>query len=332
MSALRSTAPLGVARNTVSAIPGGSDAELQWTVGDTDVRLSVDVKLHSIHGADVPTLQRDRGEGIVVLIAPFISPRAQDELEAAGWSFWDSTGNLLLTATDPVLLVRQRGATKDPHPAPARSTRLQTLKGRASSEVIVALLKAGRAASVRDLARENGLPLGSVSRVISLLRDENLLKPTGGGPIVLSDHTAVARRWAEDYSFARTFKPKRYFSLAGDELALRRIAESGVLYGVTGVESAQNWLGRPVLASREHWLFSENVKALTEAADLVPDPRDGRIVVAEAPFLGREGTRWSEGVNYVTPWRAVGDLLSAGGRLTSTGLELANALRRENSL
>jgi len=309
------------------------DASIRWDVGSSSVLLAVEVKV--VASKLEPGLLPQRPEGAIpVLVAPFIPKRVQRALEGAGWSYWDATGNVLLLSTAPFIAVRLQGADKDPEPAPQESTRLRSLKGRATSEVMVCLLQnGGRTGSLRDFAREYGLPLGTVSRVVSLLREENFLEPTGGGPIVLTDRLEVARRWAEDYSFSKTFHARRYFSLNGPELALQRIIDSGVDYAVTGVRAAQSWLNSTSrvagLPARETWVYVSDLPAVERAADLAVDARDGQIVVAEAKFLGREFIRPDSGVRYAAPWRTVGDLLSSGGRLANVGENLAEDLIRQ---
>ena len=268
-----------------------------------------------------------------MLVAPFLSRRVRDELERAGWSYWDATGNMLLAVRDPLIMVRRAGATKDPNPSPAQApTRLRSLKGPAASEVMVALLaNGGRATTIRDFARAHALPVSTVSRVITLLREENWLEPTGGGPIIVTDRLALARRWAEDYSFTDSFTTRRYFSILGPHRAAQRLRESDLDYAVTGVQAAQAWLaGRhtaPLVPDTDLWLYTTDVEAVERVADLAPAGRDATILVAHASFLTREHTwQQDDGTRTVTPWRTVGDLLSRQGRQAAVGEALAEAL------
>lgn len=331
MVALRTVVPLGVL-NQIEYRPDGDrvwDAVLRWDVGRSSVRLALEVKIGRM-STSPPAPTRVEGT-IPVLVAPFLAPRVRRELDRAGWSYWDATGNTLLRSEDPLVAVRTEGADKDPDPDARPVARLRSLKGRIASEVIVGLLQNdGRAASIRDFARERNLPLGTVSRVVSLLRDENLLKPTGGGPIVLIDRLDVARRWADDYSFTTTFRAQRYFSVNGPELAVSKILKADVPCAVTGVHAAQNWLGKggrvSGLPADATWLYVADRDAVERIADLSVDSRGGQIVVAECDFLERERPRAVDGVPYVTPWRITGDLLSAGGRLARVGEQVAAAL------
>lgn len=310
---------------------GTWDARLRWTIGTRPVELGLEVRL----AADAIDLDRlpVAGQDVApVLISTFIPRRTQELLEQAGWSYWDPTGNALIRLMKPVVLLRQQGATKDPDPQVKPAVRLRSLKGEAASQVMVALLRNdGFATSIRDFARENALQPSTVSRVVSLLRDENFLMPTGLGSFLIEDRLAAAQRWAEDYSFETTFHAKRYFSLSGRDLALQRIGQSGVHYAITGVAAANERLSghgqAASLPATELWVYTTDLAALERAADLAPDRRQGDIRVAECDFLNRdEPTSTVDGLCYVTPWRIVGDLLSAGGRRAGIGEELARDL------
>lgn len=332
--ALRSVVPIGLL-NRIEYQQSATtewDALVRWDVGKASLTFAIDVKLGPLRGIP-PRPRMPESPAIPILVSTFLSKAARRELEDSGWSYWDATGNALIRSESPFVAVRLEGADKDPNAERKPVARLRSLKGRAASEVIVGLLQSGgRVSTIRDFARERDLPLGTVSRVVSLLRDENLIKPTGGGPVVLTDRLDVAKRWADDYSFMKTFRARRYYSLSGPELAVSRIAESGIPYAITGVRAAQNWLDQDAriagLPSTETWLYVSDLAAVERIADLAVDTREGQIVVAECDFLNRERSRRVGEFEYVTPWRIVGDLLSAGGRAASVGEQVAADLLR----
>ena len=332
IKALRTYVPRGTLNRIDYARSDDSswDAAIHWDVADATVELAIEVKRGGAR-VDPNRLPVRSDSAIPVLVAPFLSRSERRELEDNGWSYWDSTGNTLLLSYEPVIVVRHEGDHKNPDPELKPPSKLRSLKGPTASEVMVGLLQnGGQTSSIRDFAREHKLPLGTVSRVVSLLRDENFVEPTGGGPVILTDRLDVLRRWAEDYSFKRTFQAKRYFSLSGPDLVLRRFADSGIQYAVTGVRAAQEWLadsgqqaGLPVT---ETWVYVADLKQAERAADLTTDVRQGQILVAECEFLDREFSRRVGDIRYVAPWRTAADLASAGGRLASVGEEVANDL------
>lgn len=307
----------------------GVDAEVRAQFGSVPLVLDADVKLTPPRTrAEVGALPSVQPGSVPVIVAPFLSPPVRDELARAGWSYWDATGNMRISSSDPAVWIDRVGASRDPEPrSDAQPQRLRSLKAKAVSQVIVQLLSAGRTASVRELSRETGTGLATASRVVDLLREEDLLTKTNGGPIVVADRLALAQRWARDYGFVTTFKPTRYFSLLGEEVALDRLRRSGLAYALTGargaaIEFESHGLVAPLPAS-SIWLYTDDIPSVERAMDLAPDRR-GNILVARTGFLApfKEGTQGTE-PRLAVPWRIVGDLLGAGGRLASVGEERA---------
>jgi hypothetical protein len=335
MSALRELGP----RDSLNEIAlakakqkDGADATVRWRVAGGSFSLALDVKVSPIGPLPSPLKGvRAANDEVPVVLSPFISRAAQTQLENQGLSYWDPTGNLLLQSRNPFMWIKQEGSAKDPNPD-AKATALQSLKGRSASEVIVRLLSDGRAATVRDLAREAGVGLGTASRVISLLRNEDFLEPTGGGPIVVTDPVRLARRWAEDYSFEKTFKAKRYFSILGSSVALERMRDSNVNYALTGLAAQALWYEEDAraapLPTSDVWLYTDDVERIEKVADLVPDKVNGTIMVAQTEFFGpgRENYRPVGNTRTAWPWRVVGDLLSLSGRYAAAGSDFAEEL------
>ena len=309
-----------------------TDGALRWRIAGQSLSLMLEVKVSPIVAAPPPlsAVGLSRNE-LVVVLAPFIARAAKAELERLGVSYWDPTGNLLLQSRDPFVWIKQEGSSKNPSPE-VHPTTLQSLKGRSASEVIVKLLSVGRAATVRDLARDSGVGLGTASRVISLLRHEEFLEPTGGGPIVVNDPLGLARRWAEDYSFEKTFKATRYFSILGSNMALERIRESNANYALTGLAAQSLWYQADErvapLPSSDLWLYTDDIGRIEKVADLAPDAANGTIMVAHADFFGpgRENYRPVGNTRTAWPWRVVGDLLSLSGRYAAAGSDFAEEL------
>lgn len=334
MSALRELGPRDSPNEIVLAKAkqaDGADATIRWRIAGESFSLALDVNVSPI-GALPSSIVRARSpHDVPVVLAPFISRAAQTQLESQELSYWDATGNFLLQCRSPFMWIKREGSTKDPNPD-TKVTTLQSLKGRSASEVMVRLLSDGQASTVRELARGSGVALGTASRVISLLRTENFLEPTGGGPIVVKAPVLLARRWAEDYSFEKTFKAKRYFSILGSSVALQRIRESNANYAITGLAAQALWYEKDAriapLPTNDLWLYTDDVARIEKVADLVPDNANGNIMVAQTRFFGsgRENYRPVENTRTAWPWRVVGDLLSLSGRYAAAGSDLAEEL------
>lgn len=330
MSSLRDLGPADTLNRIIPGTTDSADAVLDWTVAGQSFAIVVDAKLSPVESNYAWHTPHAPGS-LRVVVSPFISRAAQDQLARRGLSYWDPTGNILLQNADPFLWIQTRGAHRNPQPE-KKSTALQSLKGRSASEVIVHLLAKGRAGTARELAREVGVGLGTASRVVTLLREENFFEPTGGGPLVVTDPIRLARRWAEDYGFEKTYRGRRYFSVLGTEQALEKIRRSGAKYALTGLAGMsldyQEQSRLAPLPPNDLWLYTDNLERVEREADLVPDAAHGTIVVAEADFLapGRENYRPVGNTSAAWPWRIAGDLLSASGRYAQAGLDFANDL------
>lgn len=341
LAALERIAPRGDGSIAVQA--GGRDdsvdARVEWSIFGQRLVLDIEVKVAPQRTRDMVRRIIDRGtpqNGTrPLLAAPYLSPVAREELTEAGWSYWDATGNLLVQSRRPAVWVRESGAQREPGAGPAIDReKLRSLKGPAASELIVYLLTQGETASVRELSRAAEVSVATASRVVELLRDENLLAKTAGDKIKLADRMAVAERWAKDYSFVRTFGARRYFSIAGEELALERIRASGLDYVLTGARAGARYMEErnqvAPLPSTETWLYVKDLAAIERAADLVPDSKSGNLLIAEAELISVKREGFSAGpVRTARPWRIVGDLLSAEGRLAALGQKLGELLVRE---
>lgn len=155
--------------------------------------MSVQVKMR-VEPRDVFALSRSDGPRMVV--APFLSPRTRDLLIDAGLSFADATGNLRFVIDQPAVWIETQGADSDPH----REVRpLASLRGASSGRVVRAVLDFRPPYGVRQLARASDTPLGSVSRVVTLLENEALIERDEHKQIVAVDWEQVLRRWASDY-------------------------------------------------------------------------------------------------------------------------------------
>lgn len=333
MSTLRKFGPADTLNEVSLAKPdstGGADALIQWRVAGEAFALFVEANVFPVEPTFESRVAESTGD-LRVVVSPFVSRTAQEQFARRGLSYWDPTGNVLLQNTDPFLWIQTDGASKNPDPE-KKSTALQSLKGRSASEVIVRLLASGGAGTARDLARAAGVGVGTASRVVSLLREENFFESTGGGPLVVTDPIRLARRWAEDYSFEKTYRAKRYFSILGTDQALEQIKRSGASYALTGLAGLSlDYQGQSRVAplpASDLWLYTDDLARVEREADLVPDAANGTIVVAEADFFapGRENYRPVGNTSAAWPWRVAGDLLSASGRYAQAGLDLANDL------
>ncbi|WP_430867855.1 hypothetical protein [Demequina aurantiaca] len=334
MAAIHTFVPRGQIRGTVhpATFPSGADtgvdAIVQWTLGRYDLQFDVEIKLDAAASRALTPISDYSDERIPVVIARYLSPVDRRRIMSGGWSYWDSTGNVLIQHAEPLIRIERDGAQRSPEPA-ERDDRLVSLKGRGAARVVEYLLTNGSTTGPRDLARNtlDGVGVATASRVLTLLREENFFEPTGGGATTVRDRTALARRLVEDYSFVRSNRAKRYFSPMGREGALMALRSKGAEIAATGLQGATEFLAdnnmRASLPTSDLWLYAKDRREVERVAQLEPDSRNGNIWVADAQwmfttsdyFMAPAGTR-------AYPWRIAFDLLSYTGRHTQAGEDL----------
>jgi hypothetical protein len=278
---------------------------------------------------EVPDLLRqavDRGQRLL-LVVPFLSPRSRELLEEGNASYADATGNLRVVASDPAIFLEGRGADQDPdrQPRPLRS-----LKGAAAGRVVRALCDFAPPYGVRTLAAISSTPLGTVSRVVSLLEEEALIARDAKKQIVSADWVALLHRWVRDYgvttsNVVRSYLEPRGLPALGPKLGrLERHAITGSLAG-TGIA-----------APRLAMLYVDDVAAAAEALELVPAEAGANVWLLE-PFdevvLERTVTR-SFGLFQVAiaataaaPSQVAADLLTSPGRGPQEGTALIEKMK-----
>lgn len=299
------------------------DARMPWYLGDNEP-LSLAMRFAwTSDKADIPDLAaRRRATDVPVILAPYLAPTHRKRAIEKGWSYWDATGNVRIQHTDPLISIERHGASRNPESS-LEPDRLLSLKGVAASRVVEHVLADPSATTVRSLAQASGVGLGTVSRVISLLRYENLLETPGGHGVRAQDPQALAERLAEDYQFQRSNGAKRYFSplgRAGVPMALRRNSQD---FAVTGLQGAADYLAgaglQTPLPPSDLWLYVDDARAAVKAAQLEPDPRHGDIWIAEAPWMFAGQHYYASGTPRASAWRIVCDLLSYPGRHAAVG-------------
>lgn len=177
--------PLAVSAFTRGASDADGTLDLAW--GDATARFRVVyrplatprkldeavVQLRRLIGGD-PTLHP-------MVVAPFLSPKALDQLQAAGLSGVDRCGNLRIETPGQWLLARSGAPNQFPTGAPVRNP----FKGR-TALIPMALLATGSGVQQAELVRTlrtmgplDPVAPGSISRVLSHLEDERLVRRLG---------------------------------------------------------------------------------------------------------------------------------------------------------
>lgn len=251
------------------------DAELRLRAPDgAEVTLPIEAK-RLLNTRDVPialeALQRAASrwgsgdEVVLVLAARYLAPATRERIVAAGAGYVDLTGNVQLAAERPALLIRDRGADRDPWRGPGRPR--GTLKGPPAARVVRALIDFAPPYTVPELAERAGASTGATYRVVDFLEEQGLLERQRYAPISDVRWRPLLERWSRDYGFAQsntvaTFLEPRGLSALTDRLASRPQLD----YVLTGSLAAERVAA--YAPARLATLYVRDIAAASELLDL----------------------------------------------------------------
>jgi hypothetical protein len=297
--------------------PGLEDEEGLLSLRGADGRrakLTV-VSRKRVSPKDVPHLVSQAEDADrLLLVAPFLSPRARELLAEANASYIDTTGNLRIVVRDPAVFLESRGADRDPD---RKSRALKSLKGAAAGRVVRAICDFMPPYGVRTLAETSSTPLGTVSRVVSFLEEEAFLTRDEKKVITAVDWPALISRWVRDYSVTgsnvlRSYLEPRGLAALGPKMSkLERYAVTGSLAG-PGIAPA-----------RLAMIYVDDVDRAAETLELVPTEAGANVWLLEPydavvfertqslPFTTAPETLT---VTAAAPSQVVADLMTSPGR------------------
>ena len=300
---------------SVELSPGSEQGLLSLQGGDgRSAKLTV-VSRKRVSPKDVPHLtSRAEDAERLLLVAPFLSSRARELLAEAGASYFDATGNLRIVVRDPAVFLEARGADRDPD---RKLRSLRSLKGAAAGRVVRALCDFMPPYGVRALSETSSTPLGTVSRVVSFLEEENLLTRNEKKVIIAVDWAALISRWARDYRVTESNVVHSYLEPRGLAALGPKLVKLGT-YAVTG-----SLAGTRMAPARLAMLYVDDVDRSARALELVPteaganvwliEPYDS-VVFERMQTLPFAPAPEKATATAVAPSQVVADLLTSPGR------------------
>lgn len=267
--------------------------------------------------SQLPVLTATDGD-VLLIAAPFLSPRTRALLTAEGISYADATGNFRLAIDRPAVFVVHEGAQSDP----GREKRpLHSLKGRAAGRVVRALCDFRPPYGVRALAERSATPVASVSRVVQLLAREAFLVRDSRGMILDVQSPALIRRWADDYALTTSNVAHRLLAPRGLDALLLALPSVLSRYAVTGSLAAARLA--PVAPARLATIYVEDAQTAMGLLKLRSVETGTNVLLLE-PFdpVVLERTCEDKGVVYAATTQVAVDLLTSPGRGPAEGEEL----------
>jgi hypothetical protein len=265
----------------------------------------------------------------VLLVAPWLSPRTQELLDAEGINFLDLTGNARIRLENPALYVRSAGAARNPQPTPRGRARV---RGPKAARLVRLLADARPPYGVREVAGAARLAPGYVSRLLDALDREALIERSRRGRVESVDVAGLLRRWAESYDVFKANDAATYLAPEGASEALRRLRDATGTgrVAVTGSFAAVRFA--PVAAPALLLAYCDDVTSTVDALGLLPASEGGNVALLR-PF---DAVVWDratdgEGVSYVAPSQTVADCLTGTGRMPAEGEALLKWMNENES-
>jgi hypothetical protein len=261
-----------------------------------------------------------------LLIAPYLSSRTRDLLEAAGVNYIDTTGNMLVRLDQPSVFIRERGADKDPA---AGDEPTRSLRGGKATRVVRALCDFKEPTTSRAVASRAGVTPGYVSKIVGLLERDALVERQGRGPVQPITRVLWAdliRRWSADYRLMESSSPRLFLAPSGIPAFLRDLASwasrtPGGRYSVTGSFAAAR---RPPIAPPSLlFCYVDAPIGVAEKTGLIRATGAGNVYLCEPldPVV-YERTWTEDGIVFAALTQVAADCLNGPDRMPAEGAAL----------
>jgi hypothetical protein len=261
----------------------------------------------------------------VLVIAPWLSQRTRDLLTEQGVAYLDLTGNVLLVLDRPALFIRTTGAAQDPNP-PVRGG--LSLRGRAAGRVVRLLADVRPPYTASVIAGASGVSIPYVSRLLTALDDEALVRRGARGLVIDVDWANLLRRRAETYDVFGTNVARTYVAPAGTREVFARLHTTPQLYrALTGSYAAAAIA--PVAAPAQLALYVDDADETARAFGLLPAEEGADVVLLGAyDYVVFDRDRSLDGLRAVGPSQLALDCLTGNGRMPAEGEALLEWMGR----
>jgi hypothetical protein len=264
----------------------------------------------------------------VLFVSDYIGPALRDVLASEGLSFADATGWVRVTSDDPLILLTGQGAARAPRDR--RTSAVTRLNGLAANRTIRALTAVELPTGVRGLAGAADVSPGSVSKLLATLAAEGIVDRDNSGSVVAVRRRALMKRWALDYSFAKTNASVGHFiAPRGLERTLTRLKNRADV-AVTGSAAARRLLPESVTSVvplRLLAIYAAHPQALALELGLIDaEPANANVVIASPQDPDIPTSSGEDGVAVAPVPLVITDLLTLPGRSDAEAEQLMDLL------
>lgn len=245
----------------------------------------------------------------VLVVAPWLSPRARELIERRDLSYLDLAGNVLVRAFRPMLYVRLHGADVDPRP-PERG--VIGLRGPRINGLIRLLVDATPPYRAREVAAAAGLSESYVSRALRSMQEQDLIQRRG--PVIDVDWAELLRQRSGQYSLLGDNRSRAFVAKNPRELVVHIRGEEAVVTGPYAVDEGG-----------QLELYVPDARTFARAHQLQPAKTGANVLLLEPASTSQVArSRCVDGVRHAGYSQLVQDLLS--GSLPDAGEELLDRL------
>lgn len=262
----------------------------------------------------------------VMVFAPWISPKTQEELRRREIDYLDLTGNISLRVTNPAIIIHTQGADRAPASHRTPSTK-PMLTGPRAGRLVRLLADVKPPYRATELAKSAGISVPYVSKLLDSL-EEQLLIERDNKVVARVDWQALLRTRASSLDLAHHGNPRGMLAPMGIPAVIERLARvDGFVAGnevlVTGSYAARSIA--PIAVGGQLMLYTvhrdeASMTRLTHELNLLAVPEAADVLLL-APW---DQSVWHRPAHYDRYWQVglsqlVLDCLSGPGRMPAEG-------------
>lgn len=264
-------------------------------------------------------------QAIPLVCVPFMGEAGRTVCEEAGIGWFDLSGNGWILG--PGIHVRVEGR---PNRFKARGRPADIFAPKSSRIARWLLIHPNEPFSQRELTRATGMDEGFVSRIVSRMVKDELVRRDEAGNVLAGDPAALMAAWREKYRIQAHAWLRGHIAARTGEEALQRLAaacrERGIAYAATGLGAA--WLYTRFAAFRVASLYLDEAPSFSWLAEIgfQEEARGGNVWLIEPKDEGIfQGAGEVEGIRCVHPVQVYLDLKEHPER----SAEAAEKLRKD---
>lgn len=262
-----------------------------------------------------------------LLVTSFLSPMARERLSAGGVSYFDLTGNARIVIDSPAIFVESRGADRNPEPLRTDS---KSLKGGSAARIVRALCDWRPPTGVRELARRANTDPGYASRILKLLKSEDLISRDTRGRVVEVKWKDLLRQWARDYSVTATNRSFAFLEPRGVDALLRKLTNFKRKWALTGSLAVPRTAS--IASARTLSCYVESAYEAAEVLGLRKVEAGANVILFEGfDSIVWQRTRHEAGRILVATSQCAVDLLTGNGREPSQGDALLSWMEKNEN-